>query len=222
MGQRLIGLIVLSARWVNLPDEISGLGQLVMRVAPSVEASITFSDLTEHLGRMALLNDFAVTITSALDPEQIAQRLFALLQRSFGTERISMVILSPDGNSLQNYTNRDGTIVIQSISMDDVSASNLIGREDVHRVNSITDESGFTPVYPGSHSALIIPMKYHRQLIGTLGLESVEDGAFTIYDEHLLMVIASHLAGLLENGRLRREAESRVRNLSLIMRLSSR
>jgi len=50
---------------------------------------------------MALLNDFAVTITSALDPEQIAQRLFALLQRSFGTERITMVILSPDGNGLQ-------------------------------------------------------------------------------------------------------------------------
>ena len=59
-------------------------------------------------------------------------------------------------------------------------------------------------------------MKYHRQLIGTLGLESVEKGAFTIYDEHLLMVIASHLAGLLENGRLRREAENRARNLSLI------
>ena len=50
--------------------------------------------------------------------------------------------------------------------------------------------------------ALILQMKYHRQLIRPLGLESVEDGAFTIYDEHLLMVIASHLAGLLENGRL--------------------
>ena len=175
-----------------------------------------YSDLIEHLGRMALLNDFAVTITSALDPEQIAQRLFALLQRSFGTDRISMVILSPDGNCLQNYSNRDGSIVIQTISMDDISASSLIGRGDVHRVDSILADSGFSPVYLGLHSALIIPIKYHRQLIGTLGLESVEDGAFTIYDEHLLMVIASHLAGLLENGRLRREAESRARNLRLI------
>jgi len=62
-------------------DHVTTTGQTV---SPSVEASITFSDLTDHLGRMALLNDFAVTITSALDPEQIAQRLFALLQRSFG------------------------------------------------------------------------------------------------------------------------------------------
>ena len=216
IGQRLIGLIAFWRDEQVSTDEWNALQQLANRVSPSVEASITFSDLTDHLGRMALLNDFAVTITSALDPEQIAQRLFALLQRSFGTERITMVILSPDGNGLQNFSNRDGTIVIQSISMEDISVTSLMGRGDVHRVDSIVDEAGYSPTYPGSHSALIIPMKYHKQLIGTLGLESVEDGAFTIYDEHLLMVIASHLAGLLENGRLRREAESRARNLSLI------
>ncbi len=68
---------------------------------------------------MALLNDFAVTITSALDPEQIAQRMFALLQRAFGTERINMVVLAPDGNSQQNYTNHDGIIVLQTKSIDD-------------------------------------------------------------------------------------------------------
>ena len=216
IGQRLIGLIAFWRDEQVSSDDWNALQQLAKRVSSSVEASITFSDLTDHLGRMALLNDFAVTITSALDPEQIAQRLFALLQRSFGTERITMVILSPDGNGLQNFSNRDGTIVIQSMSMDDISVASLMGRGDVHRVDSILDGADYSPSYSGSHSALIIPMKYHRQLIGTLGLESVEDGAFTIYDEHLLMVIASHLAGLLENGRLRREAESRARNLSLI------
>ena len=105
----------------------------------------------------------------------------------------------------------------KSMSMEDISVPSLMGRGDVHRVDFNLWMKWIIPLaYPGSHSALIIPMKYHRQLIGTLGLESVEDGAFTIYDEHLLMVIASHLAGLLENGRLRREAESRARNLSLI------
>ncbi len=216
IGQRLIGLVAFWGKSQILQDQWIGLQQLVKRVAPSVEASVTFSDLADHLGRMALLNDFAVTITSALDPEQIAQRMFALLQRAFGTERIHMVVLSPDSNGLQSYSNREGTIVLQTMSLDDISVPGLIRGGDVYRVDSITPESGFVPVYPGSHSALVIPMKYRRQSIGTLGLESVEDGAFTVYDEHLLMVIASHLAGLLENGRLRREAENRVRNLSLI------
>ena len=216
IGRRLIGLIAFWWQRSISSDELNRIQQLAKRVAPSVEASITFSDLTDHLGRMALLNDFAVTITSALDPEQIAHRLFALLKRAFGTERVSMVILAPDGNGVQNYSIRNGTIVILTISNEDVSVSSLIRGSDVHRVDSIPSDPGFIPAYPGSLSALIIPMKFHRQLIGSLGLESDKENAFTIYDEHLLMVIASHLAGLLENGRLRREAESRARNLGLI------
>jgi signal transduction histidine kinase len=216
IGKRLIGLVALWRREAISQDEWSTIKQIAKQVSPSVEASVNYSYLPNHLGRMALLNDFAVTSTSALDQEQIAQRLFALLQRSFGTERIILVVLSPDGNDLQNFTNRDGTIVIQTMSIDNPSVLNMKGKEDVQRVDSITAESDFSPVYPGSHSALIIPMKYQRQLIGTLGLESVEESAFNVYDEHLLMVIASHLASLLENGRLRREAEDRVRNLSLI------
>ncbi len=40
--------------------------------------------------------------------------------------------------------------------------------------------------------------------------------AFTQSDEHLMVVIASYLAGLIEYGRLREEAEGRARNLGLI------
>ena len=149
IGKSLIGLIAFWRGEVISQDEWSAIKQIAKQVSPSVEASITFSDLTNHLGRMALLNDFAVTITSALDPEQIAQRLFALLQRSFGTERITMVVLSPDGNSLQNFSNRDGTIVIQTMSMEDVSVPSLMGRGDVHRVDSIMAESDYSPVLPG-------------------------------------------------------------------------
>ncbi len=129
IGQRLIGLVVF---WRTLPishNEWQGLQQLAIRVSPSVEASITFSDLTEHLGRMALLNDFAVTITSALDPEQIAQRMFALLQRAFGTERINLVVLSLDGNSTQNYVHRDGTIVLQTMSAEECNSSQSEGEK---------------------------------------------------------------------------------------------
>ncbi len=216
IGQRLIGLVAFWCPFLIQQETWNDIRELAKRIAPSVEASVTFSDLTEHLGRMALLNDFAVTITSALDTEQIAQRLFALLRRAFGTDRINMVVLLPEGNGLQNFTDREGTIVLQTMSLEDASSTTLIGTGEVSRVDSSDLASNYNPVYPGSRSALIIPMKYRRQLIGVLGLESVKESAFTIYDEHLLMVMASQLAGLLENGRLRREAENRARNLSLI------
>jgi signal transduction histidine kinase len=216
IGKRLIGMMALWPAEPFSDEKWARLLQLAQRMGPSVEASITFSDLTNQLHRMALLNDFAVTITSALDPEQIAQRMFALLRRTFGTERINLMILSPEGGGLQNLVEHEGTIILQTTTTEEVTIPWQVEKGEVCRVDSITPDSEYKPVYPGSKSALIIPMKYRRQLIGTLGLESIREGAFTLYDEHLLVVIASHVAGLLENGRLRREAEARVRNLSLI------
>jgi signal transduction histidine kinase len=47
-------------------------------------------------------------------------------------------------------------------------------------------------------------------------MESPRPEAFSQYDENLMVVIASHLAGLVEYGRLREEAEGRARSLGLI------
>ncbi len=216
MGQRLIGLIIV---WLESPvpaGEWEKAQRLARKMAPSVEASVVFSDLANHLQRMSLLNDFAVTIASALDPEQIAQRMFAFLRHAFGTERINLTVMLADGNSVQNYSDSGGTIVLQTMASEDLDIPWLVEAGGVYRSDTITPESGYVASYPGSRSALMIPMKYQRQLIGILGLESAKEGAFSADDEHLLAIIASHLAGLLENGRLRSEAESRARNLSLI------
>jgi signal transduction histidine kinase len=214
IGQRLIGLVALWGETPSQPVEWDKLKQLTVRIAPSVEASITFADLTNHLHRMALLNDFAVTISSSLDMEQIVQRTFALMRRAFSTERINLMVLSSDGSGIQNYRDHEGLIIAQTMANIDIPW--LIEKGDVYRVDAITTESTYKPVYPESRSVLVVPLKYRKQIIGALGLENIKVGAFTVYDEHLLVVIASYLAGLLENGRLRREAEARARNLSLI------
>jgi signal transduction histidine kinase len=214
IGRRLIGLVAI---WGEIPfqSEIwEKLKVLSIRIAPSVEASITFTDLTNHLQRLALLNDFSVTISSSLDLDQIVQRTFALLRRAFSTERINLMILSSDGSGVQNYFDHDALIIAQTLTNEPLPA--LIERGEVFRIDTIMEESAYKPVYPGSQSALVIPLKYRKQIIGALSLENIKQWAFTLYDEHLLAVIASHLTGLLENGRLRREAEARARNLSLI------
>ncbi len=63
---------------------------------------------------------------------------------------------------------------------------------------------------------LIVPLKYRGQAIGVLIIENLRAEAFNQYDEHLMVVITSHLAGLVEYTRLREEAEGRARSLGLI------
>lgn len=216
IGRRMIGLISL---WLDVPcsrSDWNRIGQLAANLAPSVEDSLTFSDLSSHLRRMALLNDFAVTISSAADVGQIVQRMFALLQRAFDTERIVFFVRPPDAKGVQRYLMQENSIAAQNMPAVDAPYSRAAEKGEIVRVDSIENENTYSPFYPGSRSALMMPLKFRRQVVGAIGLESLREGGFTIYDEHLLAVIASHLAGLLENNRLRQEAESRARNLSLI------
>ena len=73
------------------------LNQISEKISPSVEGSMAFTELASHLHRMALLNDYAVTISSSHDLDQIIQRTFAFLQRAFNSDRIILSVLSPDG-----------------------------------------------------------------------------------------------------------------------------
>ena len=63
---------------------------------------------------------------------------------------------------------------------------------------------------------MLVPLRYRGRTNGLLTLEKSRAEAFSVYDTHLITVIAGHLAGLFEYSRLREEAEARARNLGLI------
>ena len=75
IGQRQIGAV---AMWRT--KELSGvqwqtLRDLAAYVSSSVEVAVTFSEMSSHLRRLGMLNDFALTISSAQNLDQIARRV---------------------------------------------------------------------------------------------------------------------------------------------------
>jgi len=215
MGQRLIGVLALWRETLFSAREWQLINRLAVQIAPEVEESIIFASIAEHLGRLALLNDFALTVSSALDLEQIAQRVFALLRRSFHTDFISLYLLSSDGATVTHYRHVNGDVVLRTMPWQSISILQALESGNVLRLDDIAT-SPYRSGYETARSAVFVPLRYRQQVIGALGLESPEPAAFSLHDEHLLVVIASYLAGLVENGRLRQEAELRARNLSLI------
>src|SRR5215216_6916777 len=133
IGQRLIGALVLWKTSEFKGDEWNRLIDLATQVAPSIETIITFAEMAGHLRRLAMLNDFALTVSTGRNLDQIARRMFALLSRSFGTELIVLYLLSSDGRLLNEYRSVDGTMTstIQS-----------------------TDENRITPCKSGAKSPL--------------------------------------------------------------------
>lgn len=214
IGQRLIGTVALWSDSKFSTQEWQRLRELAKRASPSIEVIITFSELASHLRRLAMLNEFALTISSAQNLDQIARRVFGLLTRSFGTELISLYLPSVDGRLLREFSNRDGKFNAQSSVL---SGHEILTFLKGGRTLRLSDsQPGSKLIHTGARSGLMVPLKYRGQTIGILSLESTRPEAFGLYDEHLMVVIASHLAGLVEYSRLREEAEARARNLGLI------
>ncbi|MBL8050655.1 MAG: GAF domain-containing protein, partial [Anaerolineales bacterium] len=147
--------------------------------------------------------------------DQIARRMFALLARAFNTELIALFLRSSDGRVLRDYRTYEGKLNVVSMPAVGHPIQNVLRDGRVRRVSDATRD-GFIGIHPDSKSELIAPLRYRGQATGVLVIESASVEAFSQYDERLMVVIASHLAGLIEYTRLREEAEGRARSLGLI------
>jgi signal transduction histidine kinase len=215
IGQRLIGVLALWRSSAFKSDEWSRLTDLATQVAPPVETIITFAELAGHLRRLATLNEFSLTVSSGRSLDQIARRMFALLSRAFGTELIVLYLLSSDTRLLTEYRTSDGNMYSTVQSADDHRILPVLSSNQKTRLSDI-ESNVQLPLYDKVASGLYVPLRFRGQTIGVLCVESLRSDAFNLYDENLIVVIASHLASLADYTRLREEAEGRARNLGLI------
>lgn len=215
IGQRLIGVVAIWRQKEFSLGERGQLREIAARIAPYVEMVVTFSEMTAHLRRLGLLNDFVLTVSSAQNLDQIARRMFGLLARAFGTELIALFLRSSDGRVLRDYRLMEGKMSVISLTMSGHPIQSVIRDGRIRRFKD-SGREGFLSIHPSARSELIVPLKYRGQVTGVLIIESAQPEAFSQYDEHLMVVIASHLAGLIEYTRLREEAEGRARSLGLI------
>jgi signal transduction histidine kinase len=215
IGQRLIGVLAVWRTGAFKGDEWNRLIDLAIQVAPAIETIITFAEMAGHLRRLGTLNDFALTVSSGRNLDQIARRMFALLSRAFGTELIVFYLLSSDNRLLTEYRTSADNLISTVQSASDHRITPLLTSYQKIRLGDV-DAGVQLPLYEKVLSGLYVPLRFRGQTIGVLCIESLKKDAFDFYDESLMVVIASHLASLADYTRLREEAEGRARNLGLI------
>jgi len=215
IGQRLIGAVGLWRASAFKGDEWNRLVDLATQIAPTLETLITFAEMAGHLRRLAMLNDFALTVSTGRNLDQIARRMFALLSRAFGTEMIVLDLLLSNDNVLQEYRLNGKGLVSIHRSIDTHPLAKLLASNSKVRLGEV-EEPHLLPLYSEALSGLYVPLRFRGRSTGMLCVESKQANAFTSYDESLIVVIASHLASLTDYTNLREEAEGRARNLGLI------
>ncbi|HAV78340.1 MAG TPA: hypothetical protein DCX53_13415, partial [Anaerolineae bacterium] len=215
IGQRLIGTVVLWRASIFKGDEWNRLVDLATQIAPALETLITFAEMAGHLRRLAMLNDFALTVSTGRSLDQIARRMFALLTRAFGTEMIVLNLLSSDDRVLKEYRMDNGSLVSMNRSVEGHPIAQFIASDSKVRLSEV-DKSSSLPLYSGALSGIYVPLRFRGRSTGMLSVESSRENAFNSYDESLVVVITSHLASLADYTNLREEAEGRAKNLGLI------
>ncbi|MDL1912155.1 GAF domain-containing protein [Chloroflexi bacterium CFX6] len=215
IGQRLIGAVGLWRASAFTGEEWNRLVDLATQIAPALETLITFAEMAGHLRRLAMLNDFALTVSTGRSLDQIARRMFALLSRAFNTELIVLDLFSFDDNVLQEYRINDGNLVALLRSVEGHPIESLLASDVKIRLSDLPPTHTL-PFYNGARSGVYVPLRFHGQSIGMLSVENRRANAFNSYDESLIVVIASHLASLADYTRVREEAEGRARNLGVI------
>ncbi len=218
------------------------------RLAYNVENAIVFAEAARYLQQLALLNELASTASSGIGINEVARRIMQRLRRVFGTEWAAVFLISPEENVLREYgvesdaSNRDASN--RDASNRDASnrdASNRDGSnpEEEFPTQNQPENPWILPVATSTVSQavssglpvrttlakdtsqvseLAVPLKYRGKVIGAIDLMSAEPDAFSAQDEQLLVLIASHLAGLFENMRLNNETMERAKKLQAMVR----
>lgn len=222
IGQRVIGMIGFAASKPDSFDqtELQQVTFHTSRVAYSVENAIIFSEVSRYLQQLALLNELASTASLGVDnittnpQDEFARRVMIRLRRVFKTDWSAVLLLSADGQTLQEYGGGSRTSPPWSVPLENsvmgmsvrTGQPVLIGDLWTVPVRFILD--------PDFRSELAVPLKFRGRMIGALVLVSKETNAFTHSDEQLLVVIASQMAGLFENMRLNEETRERAQKLA--------
>ena len=211
VGQRLIGMVGL---WRLRPFddyEWKMFIDLVKRFAPSVEVIFTFVELSGHLRRLAMLNDFVLTVSSGQNVEQLARRVFALFTRAFQIEKIDLQLLSKDQRVVREYHTDGSEFSTKIVSLTGHPLENQMRKGNLQQSVVRSSDKAET-----LRARIQVPLKYRGRTTGQLILEGKRADEFSVYDVHLITVVSGHLAGLVEYSSLREEAEARARNLGLI------
>ena len=76
------------------------------------------------------------------------------------------------------------------------------------------DEERFT-------SMLSVPLLIHEEIVGVMNVQTVEPRTFDKEEIDFLQTIANQVAGIIEKGRLQREAERKLREVSALFEVSN-
>jgi phosphoserine phosphatase RsbU/P len=144
-------------------------------------------------------------VTSVLDLDELLEKIPQLIARLTEFQAFAVYLLDEKRGDLRiAYAVGYPEETRRTLRMK--PGEGLVGmavqRGEAVRVGDLTADSHCVPPVPGARSALVVPLRRKKRVIGALNLLSSRPGQFTDRDEAILRQFGAHVAVALENARL--------------------
>lgn len=219
-GSRKLGAVLIAFNTTHpfSPDEVARAEQTARQISLAVEKSLLLRESQSLWQAAETLREAALALTSALDHDEVMDRILAQLQQvvPYDTASVQLLREDPDeGRSWleivggRGFTNWEQII---GVTFDPEASDNPNYEVIRSRAPFIVDDGpavyeGFrrSPhAEAGIHSWLGAPMFVGDRMIGMITLDKTEPGFYTLEHARLAEAFAAQAAIAIENARLYR------------------
>jgi PAS domain S-box-containing protein len=222
LGDRRLGILTLTARWLTAAD-----GPMLAALADHIAIALghvrSRADMRAALEREHLLNQVAATVASALDLPEVLQRVTRLAAEMTGADFAAIALMEPGGERLSPP-------YLYGLPQDPRFTPGTRGRGLVWRVVDqarpvLVDDYPADPealpawVRAGAQAFLGIPLIAGEKVIGAMGLFTSHRGrSFGAEQLAIAEGIARMAAIAVHNARLYAEASQRAEEAQALIR----
>jgi sigma-B regulation protein RsbU (phosphoserine phosphatase) len=187
------------------PDHQRLLELTASRVAIAVENARLYTRVSRQAQTLTVLHEISREITSILDPDDLLERIGALLKRVIDFQMFTILLWNEASEQFEHrFSTRYGERVTRDVTV--ALGQGLIGSSALERSPILSPDVRKDPRYvnenPETRSELSVPLIYKGKVIGVLDLEHTRVNYFN--EDHLrtLTTLASQVAISIANARL--------------------
>jgi GAF domain-containing protein len=218
---RLIGALDVYSRSVPRQfreDEIDLAKIFTSQAAVAIENAQLLEETRRRLAEISILFEAARAGASALDVNQVLDRVLEVIKRSLRFETFEFILYDPDSRTLHTRAGYgfEPDLPELRVKLGEGVVGWVAQMQQAALINDVRQDTRYVALLEQTQSELAVPLLVADRLVGVMNVESSRLNAFTPDDERLLQTLAGQLAVLIENARLHEETQQRLAEASTL------
>ena len=216
--------IHIKIQWSASPGFENSLSNVNVSIVDITAIKQAESALIHRSQELAALYAVATACAEVTTEDALIERFTEIIGETLYPDKCGVLLLTPNGDELYCHPSYRGITAAdrqKHVRIPYGVTGYVAARSMPRRVYDVTLDTNYIDTGGNpTRSELCMPLKLGERVIGVLNAESLQAGAFTEADEHLLAILAGQLCNAIE--RLRSEAIERkqARQLATIYDIS--